>query len=343
MTDHEDLEFTALDRLVAGVLREPLLADVETSLRDRLMEIHDLFDPVPEPGPRKQLGWVVVIGSSVTAIAALLLVSWIWLASSGQITQSSPPAIPSVPAVPLPTPAPAQTNIPAAVQFEPEPGYGSLIGQVVLRGTAPASKPLSTTGLKDVSLNAACGPTIPDDTLLIEPQTGGVANVFVYLIKPRSIHPSLADVPPTATFHAKCGQFHPHVLCLQPNQSVLVRSLDPFPANVHSLPLKNMQSNVVVGAKPISLSMTVQERLPFKVIDDIHPWMSAYWLVLDHPYATVTDQHGRFAIHKLPAGDCEFRIWHERAGFLEKSRGATIKSEETHDCGVIFVSGTSFK
>lgn len=342
MTDHEDMELTAVDRLVAGVLREPLLADVETSLRDRLVEIHDWFDPVPEPGLRSQPGWVVVIASSV-AVAALLLVSWIWLTSPSQITKSPPPAIPSIPAVPNLSPALAETISPASILIEPEPGYGSLIGQIVLQGTAPASKPLSTTGLKDVSLNAACGPTIPDDTLLIEPQTGGVANVFVYLIKPRSIHPSLEAVPPPATFHAKCGQFHPHVLCLRSNQSVLVRSLDPFPANVHSQPLKNRENNMMVGAKPISLSMTVQERLPFKVIDDIHPWMSAYWLVLDHPYATVTDQYGRFAIHQLPVGDCEFRIWHERAGFLEKSRVVTIKSEETHDCGIIQVSGTSFK
>jgi hypothetical protein len=54
--------------------------------------------------------------------------------------------------------------------------------------------------------------------------------------------------------------------------------------------------------------------------------MSAYWLVLDHPYGAVTaatvpkkkgePEIGTFKIEKLPYGDYEFRVWHEGPGYV---------------------------
>lgn len=58
---------------------------------------------------------------------------------------------------------------------------------------------------------------------------------------------------------------------------------------------------------------------------NIHPWMKAVWLVIDHPYGATTNANGEFKIEKLPAGDYEFAVWHERAGYLNK---ASIKSGE---------------
>lgn len=46
--------------------------------------------------------------------------------------------------------------------------------------------------------------------------------------------------------------------------------------------------------------------------------MTAYVLVLDHPYAAVTDKDGKFKIENLPAGELEFRYWHERVGYVTK-------------------------
>ena len=44
---------------------------------------------------------------------------------------------------------------------------------------------------------------------------------------------------------------------------------------------------------------------------DLHPWMTAYQLPLDHPYGVVTAEDGSFEISNLPAGRHEFTIWHE--------------------------------
>ncbi|MEZ6125260.1 MAG: hypothetical protein R3C49_19095 [Planctomycetaceae bacterium] len=59
---------------------------------------------------------------------------------------------------------------------------------------------------------------------------------------------------------------------------------------------------------------------------DFHPWMMAYWLVLDHPYAAATDAEGNFTISNLPVGEHEFRIWHERAGYIDRKFMVNVKA-----------------
>jgi len=39
--------------------------------------------------------------------------------------------------------------------------------------------------------------------------------------------------------------------------------------------------------------------------------------VLDHPDAAVTNAKSEFEIAKLPVSDHEFKVWHEKAGFLK--------------------------
>jgi hypothetical protein len=53
--------------------------------------------------------------------------------------------------------------------------------------------------------------------------------------------------------------------------------------------------------------------------------MSAKWLVVDHPYAAVTDADGKFTIEKLPVGQHKFRVWQERAGFIEREWSVKVK------------------
>ena len=42
--------------------------------------------------------------------------------------------------------------------------------------------------------------------------------------------------------------------------------------------------------------------------------MSAAIVVTPTPYYAVTDQHGRFVIERLPAGEYEMETWHEKLG-----------------------------
>ncbi len=42
----------------------------------------------------------------------------------------------------------------------------------------------------------------------------------------------------------------------------------------------------------------------------------------------LTDENGKFSVEGLPAGDYEFRVWHEKGGLLEKGYEVTITGED---------------
>ena len=56
---------------------------------------------------------------------------------------------------------------------------------------------------------------------------------------------------------------------------------------------------------------------------DAHLWMRSTVYVTDHPYATLTDSEGRFAIQGLPPGDYTLKVWHEVLG--ERTAPVTVQ------------------
>jgi Polysaccharide lyase family 4, domain II len=52
--------------------------------------------------------------------------------------------------------------------------------------------------------------------------------------------------------------------------------------------------------------------------------MTAYWLVLDHPYFAVTDKDGNFEIKNVPAGTQKLVVWHEAASYVTPTSGESI-------------------
>jgi hypothetical protein len=58
-----------------------------------------------------------------------------------------------------------------------------------------------------------------------------------------------------------------------------------------------------------------------KIICEVHPWMSAYIVVTDHPYYSVTDVYGEYLISDIPAGSYRLKVWHETLGTEKTGRG----------------------
>lgn len=42
-------------------------------------------------------------------------------------------------------------------------------------------------------------------------------------------------------------------------------------------------------------------------------------MILDHPFGTATAKDGSFEISGVPFGRHEFRLWHERIGYIQKT------------------------
>lgn len=206
--------------------------------------------------------------------------------------------------------------------------WGTLNGQVLFEGELPFVQKL-------------------DESLLIDGQSKGIANVVVYLSRrPERIHPSLiqspnpeeneaandgnADGPTEIKIEITNNRFVPHVSVVRTGIPIRVISHDPIEHAIRTCPVRGQPLHCVIPANQksgVSLPrQLIPEKLPLKVIDPDNPLLSAYWVVLDHPYASVTDKNGKFTIPQLPIGDHTFVIYHERYGFLKK--GYHVKVNE---------------
>ncbi len=237
------------------------------------------------------------------------------------------------------SPVVAVTTVPVAslaavaVAQTPAKGdWGSIKGQVVTDGVVTPLKLLVTKGDASAKDSAVCAAQdVPDESLVVDAK-GGIANVVVYLQKkPATVHPELVKSKAAeVVFDQKGCQFLPHVLLVRNDQQVRVLSGDAVAHNTHTYPLKNKQENFVVSPNDRTgvavPSVNVVERLPSKVGCDIHPWMQAYWVILDHPYAAVTKADGTFEIKDLPVGEHVFTVWQEKVGYLDKAYKVTVKA-----------------
>lgn len=214
-------------------------------------------------------------------------------------------------------------------------GWGSVEGQVVLDGAVPTVAPLVRKGDATVKDAAVCAAKdIVNDGMLFDAETKGVANVFVFMRKaPAQIHPDLkVSKEKQVVFDQTNCRFTPHCLIVRNDQTVLCKSSDAVAHNVHTNPFSNTPANFIVqpnDAKGIEVKLPQVERLPVKVVCDIHPWMLAWWVVIDHPYAAITDAKGNFKIENLPEGEHEFQVWHAKTGYIDRKLMVSIKADKT--------------
>ncbi|MEQ9406344.1 MAG: hypothetical protein RIK87_01405 [Fuerstiella sp.] len=207
---------------------------------------------------------------------------------------------------------------------------GRFAGTVVLDGAAPALMPLVKAGSEGVKDAEVCAATdVPNESLVVG-EGNGIANVFVYL---RRAPKGFKSEPPSdpVVLDQKGCVFLPHVALIHAGQKVVVKSSDAVQHNVHTFPARNQGTNLLIKPNDqtgVELIYDRAETDPLQVKCDIHAWMSSYHLVLDHPFMAITDAEGKFSVEGLPAGDYEFRVWHERAGLLEKDYAATVTGDD---------------
>ncbi len=221
---------------------------------------------------------------------------------------------------------------PSAVQVA---GYGTLQGKIVLKGSAPSVPPtIQQSQIKPDDKAVCIYDQISHHANLQVGPGGEFGDVFVYLPgTPPGARASEAP-PEPVKFDQKTCMFTPHCLTALAGQTILVLNSDPILHNTHTFPQRNSPFNQ--GVKPnesvgVPLVYQRSEKTPVKVVCDIHPWMGAFQLPLDHPYAAVSSAEGTFTIADLPAGTHEFTIWHELGGALDSRYRVTIEPNVTTD------------
>lgn len=204
-------------------------------------------------------------------------------------------------------------NIPAAsapAAFVPSEGVIS--GKVIFNGTPPAPAALDMAA--DPYCSSAHTEPVYAQDLVVNPN-GTVRYAFVYVtsgIPEGAVFPVPSE--PVVVDQKGC-QYTPHVLGVRTGQTVTLVNSDSTLHNVHAQVKNSQEFNL---GMPLQ-GMKITKKFPKAEIMahlkcDVHPWMSAYIGVLDHPFFAVTGEDGSFEIKGLPAGNYQVQIWHEKLG-----------------------------
>jgi len=224
------------------------------------------------------------------------------------------------------------------------PQTGTFSGVVKFQGDIPKLEPLTTDGAGVLPPGVT---SVPDESLVINKENKGIANVFVYLRKrPANYQEDDAkENREPLVLEIKDGRYVPHVMLARTGQKIKVFSRDKMTYCVHAHMFSNhVDPAAILPDEKEELIWNFQQPEPFPmpVACDLHQWMEARLLVVDHPFAAVTDKDGRFKIEGLPPGKYEFSVWQEKAQFLEKKLAVPIEAAETTEAK-LFYDAEKFK
>ncbi len=184
----------------------------------------------------------------------------------------------------------------------------SLKGVVNFEGVAPKNKTLT--------LPQACstknGNNLSNEILI---NNGHIQNVLVQITKG---HEALdkGNTPNTPIEIDQVGcLYNPRLSAARVGQEVIFINSDPTFHNVRSFSKENQNFNLSMPVKNQKISKRfTKPELFLETKCSIHPWMSAYIAVMDHPYYQITDANGNFEIKGLPSGTYTLEAWHEIFG-----------------------------
>ncbi|MEL6107210.1 MAG: methylamine utilization protein [Planctomycetota bacterium] len=192
------------------------------------------------------------------------------------------------------------------------------------KGTPPAAGKLDPTNDK-----AFCGKKdIPDESLIVNKENNGLKNVMVYVYTGRggTKLPEMELEPTVHELANKDCRFDPHIVIAKVGDTVRVTNPDQVGHNANFAFFKNEGQNPTVPAGgSVDIMLKETEPAPIPVSCNIHNWMQARLLVLDHPFAGVSDANGVLEIKGLPVGEITFRANHETGSMTE----VFVDGEET--------------
>jgi plastocyanin len=204
-----------------------------------------------------------------------------------------------------PAASPAALAVEAAASAGP-PG--------TIRGLVRIKAPVPPRRFVRLDVDPKCesfhaGPLLSDE--IVADANGNVQWAFVYVKSGLVGTPPPAPAAPVLMDQIRCI-FTPHVVGLRVGQRLNVLNSDATLHNVHALPFDNKEFNMGLPTAGTDLTRTFDRpEVMIKIKCDIHPWMTSWIGVLDHPYFSITNPLGSYAIPELPPGKYVVEAWHE--------------------------------
>lgn len=215
-------------------------------------------------------------------------------------------------------------------------GWANLKGSFKLNGSPPALTKLDVTQDKSVCQDGSS--PVFDVNMKVDDATKGIQDIVIFMTtkipddSTMWINAQYADAETKVLagsegFDQKKCVFLSRLFTMQVNQKVEILNSDPVGHNTN-IPYLGFNETIPPGGK-IELQPSKVAKLPMPVSCAIHPWMKAYFFTHSNPYFAGSGEQGTFLLENVPAGvEIEFRIWHERAGFVSgdvQLNGSTVK------------------
>jgi len=202
-----------------------------------------------------------------------------------------------------------------ALQSSPiaETATGTITGKAVYVGVAPTPREINMAAIPAAAAMHA-GPVFEES--IVVGAKNELKNVVVYLKDGAKFG---GDVPTASAMLNQVGcLYEPHVLLVRVGQEIAVTNHDGFLHNAHALSKLQPEFSkpqLAKGEKQIIPAALVPET--YKIRCDVHPWMISWAVVLDHPFAAITDNNGAFSISGLQDGRYTLVAWQEKLGTRE--------------------------
>jgi plastocyanin len=193
--------------------------------------------------------------------------------------------------------------------------FAEIKGKVTLDGKAPEMKEIDMSAVKECASQHA--DPVTEQTVVADDK-GNLANVIVAIKKAEGQELSGEAPSEPAVLDQKGCMYEPHVLAVMAGQEMVIKNDDAFLHNVHALstvnpPFNFGQPTKDTEGKKLGADAPKAEEY-FRVKCDVHPWMSAYVGVFEHPFFAVTKEDGTYEINTKGLADGEYTLtfWHEK-------------------------------
>jgi plastocyanin len=168
------------------------------------------------------------------------------------------------------------------------------------------------------------------ERLVYDAATNGLGNCLVWMkgiAAGKEWPEAMAKEDRTASIDQKACHYVPHVQWVRPGTQMVILNSDAAEHNIHGYKNTMAETQFNFASPPGKTIDDVENaflEMPaiYLVKCDIHPWMSAYVHVVEHPYHAVTSEKsegdrkpGEFVLKDVPPGEYEVVAWHE--GMLE--------------------------
>jgi len=207
---------------------------------------------------------------------------------------------------------------------EPAAGFGSINGTVAFAGKAPEAKDLPRKA------DPVCAAKPMKDNEVIVNGNGTLKDVLVR-VAPGSVKGKFSSPDQTVNVKQQDCMYVPRVQGAVAGQVVQIENDDKTMHNVHTYKGQEtiLNQGQPAGSPPIKKDNVATEAAVLKFKCDVHPWMSGFVVVSDHPFFQTTGADGSFKLDKVPAGKYTVEAWHSKYGL--KTASVTVEPNKPAD------------